>query len=93
MYKAIRKGYISSEYLAPANKGFEGLIKEFTKLETDGTYTITNCCAVAGLGGEKVYRDGSFEYYIGEPVIENDPKSVAPFIWAAIENEKQNKQK
>ena len=93
LYKAIRKGYISSEYLAPANKGFEGLIKEFTKLETDGTYTITNCCAVAGLGGEKVYRDGSFEYYIGEPVIENDPKSVAPFIWAAIENEKQKKQK
>ena len=93
LYKAIRKGYISSEYLASANKGFEGLIKEFTKLETDGTYTITNCCAVAGLGGEKVYRDGSFEYYIGEPVIENDPKSVAPFIWAAIENEKQKKQK
>lgn len=32
-------------------------------------YTITNCCAVAGLGG-KGNRDGSFAYYIGEPVIE-----------------------
>lgn len=92
LYKAIRKGYISPEYLAQANKGFEGLIREFTKLAPDDTYTITNCCSVAGLGGEKVYRDGSFEYYISEPVIENDPKSVASFIWAAIENEKQNKQ-
>jgi unsaturated rhamnogalacturonyl hydrolase len=46
---------------------------------------------VAGLGGDKVYRDGSFEYYISEPVIENDPKSVGPFILASIEFEKLNK--
>ena len=56
----------------------------------DGSYTITNCCAVAGLGGEPVYRDGSYEYYISEPVIENDPKSVGSFILAAIEYEKLN---
>ena len=50
---------------------------------------MTNCCAVAGLGGDsKRYRDGSFEYYISEPVIENDPKSVGSFILAAIEYEK-----
>lgn len=63
-------------------------MNEFLKKEDDGTYSITNCCAVAGLGGEKTYRDGSFKYYIGEPVILNDPKSVAPFIWAAIGHEK-----
>nr|MDC1725209.1 glycoside hydrolase family 88 protein [Phocaeicola vulgatus] len=40
-----------------------------------------------GLGG-KGNRDGSFAYYIGEPVIENDPKSVGSFILAAIEYEK-----
>ena len=37
---------------------------EFIKEEPDGSYTITNCCAVAGLGG-KGNRDGSFAYYIG----------------------------
>lgn len=88
LYKAMNKGYISGEYKAAADKGFGGLVKEFIKKEADGTYTITNCCAVAGLGGEKVYRDGSFEYYISEPVIENDPKSVPTFIWAAMEHEK-----
>ena len=63
--------------------------KTFTRLEEDGSYTITNCCAVAGLGGDsKRYRDGSFEYYISEPIIENDPKSVGSFILAAIEYEK-----
>jgi len=88
LYSAINKGYISADYKVAADKGFSGLVKEFVKKEDNGTYSITNCCAVAGLGGEKTYRDGSFEYYIGEPVILNDPKSVAPFIWAAIEHEK-----
>ena len=67
--KAVNKGYISSEYKMAAERGFNGLIKQF------------------GLGG-KGNRDGSFAYYIGEPVIENDPKSVGSFILAAIEYEK-----
>lgn len=90
LYKAIDKGYITPDFKETADKGFNGLVKEFIKKEEDGSYTITNCCAVAGLGGEPRYRDGSFEYYISEPVIVNDPKSVAPFIWAAIGNEKAN---
>jgi len=86
--KSINKGYIAKSYTTPTTKAFNGLIKTFIKNEADGTITITNCCSVAGLGGDKVYRDGSFEYYIGEPVIENDPKSVGPFILASIQFEK-----
>jgi len=89
--KSINKGYIAKSYVAPTTKAFNGLIKTFIKNEADGTITITNCCSVAGLGGDKVYRDGSFEYYIGEPVIENDPKSVGPFILASIQFEKLKK--
>ena len=63
--KAINKGYIGNEYIEPTQKAFDGMVKTFTRLEEDGSYTITNCCAVAGLGGDsKRYRDGSFEYYI-----------------------------
>jgi unsaturated rhamnogalacturonyl hydrolase len=69
-------------------KGFDGIIKNFIKEENNGTISITNCCAVAGLGGENKYRDGSFDYYINEPIIENDPKSIGAFILAAIEYEK-----
>lgn len=87
--KAVNKGYIGNEYIAPVQKAFDGMTKQFTRLEEDGSYTITNCCAVAGLGGNAgKYRDGSFTYYIGEPIIENDPKSVGSFILAAIEYEK-----
>jgi alpha-L-fucosidase 2 len=86
--KAVDKGYIGAKYKAVAGKGFEGILKQFIKEESNGTYTLTNCCAVAGLGGSGRYRDGSFEYYIGEPVIENDPKAIAPFIWAGMTNNK-----
>jgi unsaturated rhamnogalacturonyl hydrolase len=86
--KALNGGYIGNEYTVLVKKAFKGMVKEFIKENADGTYTITNCCSVAGLGGDKRYRDGSFEYYISEPVVENDPKSTGSFILAAIEYEK-----
>jgi unsaturated rhamnogalacturonyl hydrolase len=36
------------------------------------------------LGGTP-YRDGSFEYYINEKIVDNDTKGVGPFILAALE--------
>ena len=32
-------------------------------------------------------RDGSYEYYLSEPVRDNDAKGVGPFIWASLEME------
>jgi unsaturated rhamnogalacturonyl hydrolase len=39
------------------------------------------------LGGDP-YRDGSFEYYISEPVVTNDYKGFGPFIMASVEIER-----
>ena len=50
----------------------------------DGTFSLTQCCAVGGLGGNK-YRDGSFEYYIGERVRDNDGKGSGIFIMGCWE--------
>jgi unsaturated rhamnogalacturonyl hydrolase len=58
------------------------------KHNSDGTISLTHCCAVAGLGGNP-YRDGSYEYYIKETVRDNDPKGVGPFIMAALEYNKR----
>jgi unsaturated rhamnogalacturonyl hydrolase len=41
-------------------------------------------CAVAGLGNVP-YRDGSYEYYLSEPVVANDPKGVGAFLLALSE--------
>lgn len=88
LYKGVRMGYLDPQFSEAAGKAFDGMLQQFIREEADGTISITHCCAVAGLGGEKRYRDGTFEYYISEPVIENDPKSTGSFILAAIEAEK-----
>lgn len=84
LLKAVRKGYISKDYKAVATKGYEGVVKNLIKKNSDGTISLTNCCSVAGLGGNP-YRSGSYDYYIHEPVRDNDPKGVGPFIMASIE--------
>ncbi len=87
--KAIRKGYLDQIYYPSAKKGYDGLIATFIKVEPNGLVTLTRNCRGAGLGGDP-YRDGSFEYYISEPIIDNDLKGVGPFIMASVEMEELN---
>ena len=84
LLKATRKGYISNDYKAVALKAYSGILENLIKNNNDGTISLTKCCSVAGLGGNP-YRDGSYEYYIKEPVRDNDPKGVGPFILASLE--------
>lgn len=81
--KARLNGYIDSSYTEVLNKGYQGILDQFIKENEDGTVSLTNVCAVAGLGGNP-YRDGSYEYYVGEPKRDNDPKGVGPFMMAAL---------
>lgn len=82
--KAVNKGYIDAKYRAVAEKAFKGLKDKLLVENTDGTLTLTRCCQVGGLGGHP-YRDGSFEYYIGEKMRDNDAKATGPFIMGCIE--------
>ncbi|HZL11964.1 MAG TPA: glycoside hydrolase family 88 protein [Prolixibacteraceae bacterium] len=84
LLKATRKGYISNDYKSTAVKAYNGILENLIKNKDDGTISLTKCCSVAGLGGNP-YRYGSFEYYINEPVRDNDPKGVGPFIMASLE--------
>ena len=88
LFKAINNGYIEvDKYKSAARKAYKGILNNFIKEESDGTISITNVCAVAGLGGDPK-RDGSYEYYVSEPVRENDPKAIGPFIMASLEMNK-----
>jgi unsaturated rhamnogalacturonyl hydrolase len=46
-------------------------------------------CGVAGLGNVP-YRDGSYEYYLSEPVVMNDPKGVGALFMALSEGLQRN---
>ena len=97
LLKGYRKGYLSEEYLKAGVKAYNGILKQFIKVNADKTISLTRCCAVSGLGpGPGPYvkkpnykRDGSFEYYMSEPIRDNDAKGVGPFIWASLEMEQK----
>ena len=40
-----------------------------------------------GTVNENQKRDGSYDYYLSEPIRDNDAKGVGPFIWASLEME------
>jgi unsaturated rhamnogalacturonyl hydrolase len=82
--KGAQKGYLPKSYLKTGQKLYKQFVKTFIVKNGDGTISVTNCCAVAGLGGDKNYRDGSYEYYLSEPVRHNDPKTVAPFMMVSV---------
>jgi len=83
--KGVRKGYLPAAKIAIAKKGYDGIIKRFIK-EENGQTNLYGTVKVSGLGGSP-YRDGSFTYYMSEPVIVNDPKGIGAFILAATEME------
>lgn len=82
--KAVNKGYIDQKYKGVAEKAYNGLMSELIVSNDDGTLSLTQCCAVGGLGGNP-YRDGSFEYYINERIRDNDAKGTGPFILGCLE--------
>jgi len=89
LLKGVRKGYLDASFKAAGIKAYEGIIKEFINVNADKTISLTKCCSVSGLGPDKSpNRDGSFEYYMSEPIRDNDAKGVGPFVWASLEMEK-----
>ena len=107
MLKASRLGYVGEKYQKAAIRAYQGMIDHFIRVNADKTISLTNCCAVAGLGPaaipevvealkrinpkgavkENRRRDGSFAYYLSEPVRDDDGKGIGPFIWASLEME------
>lgn len=82
--KGVRKGYLPEEFFQFAIKAFEGIVNELIQVDVDGEVHITQVCGSAGLGGNP-YRDGSFDYYINEPIKIDNLHGTAPFILAANE--------
>ena len=81
MMKGARIGVLGEEYRTLGKATFDGICERYLGFDQDGNLNLGGICLVAGLGPESnKRRDGSYEYYISEPVVENDAKGVAPFI-------------
>jgi len=85
--KGVRLGYLDSTYVPAIQKGYQGILDQFIDVSDNGWVNLNGIVSVGGLGGTP-YRDGSFEYYISEPVVANDYKGFGPFIMASLEIER-----
>jgi len=90
--KGAHQGYLPDSYLRVAEKGYRGMLNQFVDTKSDGLVDYKGTVSVAGLGGNP-YRDGSYEYYLSEKVVTNDPKGFGAFLIAVTEMEKASPKK
>jgi unsaturated rhamnogalacturonyl hydrolase len=90
--RSVNKGYISPAYRTAVQKGYAGLLKEFVVKDAEGRTHFTKTVAVGGLGGSP-NRNGSYDYYMSEPIRSDDFKGIGPFMLAALEMEQLNAKK
>jgi len=83
--KGARLGMLDAKYAEVGAKIFLSICKRYLS-ETDGKLNLGGICLVAGLGPENNRRrDGTYAYYISEPIVENDAKGLAPFLMCYTE--------
>ena len=84
--KGVRLNILPERYQKIGIDIFNGTCDKYLSEKPDGDLNVGGICLVAGLGPEKdLRRDGTYEYYISEPIVENDAKGVGPLIMAYTE--------
>ncbi|MBS5063270.1 MAG: glycoside hydrolase family 88 protein [Hungatella hathewayi] len=81
--KSVRLGFLDETYFAYGKKAFDGICEKYLS-EKNGELQLDGICLVAGLGNREM-REGTFDYYMREPIVKNEAKGVAPLILAYIE--------
>ncbi|MDO5415975.1 MAG: glycoside hydrolase family 88 protein [Lachnospiraceae bacterium] len=81
--KSVRIGLLDESYFRYGEKAFDGICRTYLS-EENGELQLGGICLVAGLGNKEM-REGTFDYYMREPIVKNEAKGVAPLILAYIE--------
>ena len=81
--KSVRLGFLEERYFQYGRKAFDGICSTYLS-EENGELQLDGICLVAGLGNKEM-REGTFDYYMREPIVKNEAKGVAPLILAYIE--------
>lgn len=76
LMKGVRIGVLDAAAGEVGAQALASIIQ--TRLEPN---ELSGICGVAGLGNTP-YRDGSYDYYIGEKQVPNDPKGVGALMMA-----------
>lgn len=83
--KASRLNVLDKSFKNKGKEIFDSICKNYLNNE-NGILELGNICLVSGLGpSDNKRRNGTFEYYISEPIVKNDAKGVAPFVMTYVE--------
>ncbi|HHX68279.1 MAG: glycoside hydrolase family 88 protein [Miniphocaeibacter sp.] len=93
--KGARLGYLPKEYFEKGKRILNSVVNNKLVKEND-EYILKDICLIAGLGGmpgmgDYKIRDGKYEYYISEPIVENDAKGISTLVYAYSELIRENK--
>ncbi len=83
MAKAVRLGFIDEKYLENAKKGYNSLI-EAIEIRENGEYVLTKICTGTCI------EEGTYEFYINRPRVENDMHGSGAFLHVCAEMNKVN---
>lgn len=89
LMKGARLGYLTKNYFDFGAEILNSVV-EHKLMKSDTGYVLKDICLVAGLGGMPGHgsykiRDGSYDYYISEPIVANDAKGISPLVFAYAE--------
>ena len=85
MLKGARLGWLDESLAKLGRKTFDGILDRYMTMDGEDV-ELGGICLVAGLGpANDLRRDGSYGYYISEPVVKNDAKGVAPLVMCYTE--------
>lgn len=83
--KGARIGIFDRSYAVKGETIFDGVCKKYL-ITKDGDFTLGGTCVYSGLGpDDNRKRNGTYEYYISEPVVYDDPVGLSSFFLAFTE--------
>ena len=90
--KSVSLGFVDKGKFAPVlQKAYQGILREFITITNQGLVNLNKVCQMASLGGDDIH-DGSFVYYISEPIVSNDRRGFGALIRLCALMESQGNQ-
>ena len=84
LFKGVRLGYLPDSYAQYAEKAINGICDKSILIQAQATTSSGGICLVEVLAARTEDR-GTYEYYMSEPIVEDDAKGVGPFLLAYTE--------
>lgn len=86
--KGVRHHYLPQACFVVAQRAYLGILTQFIQIDDASHVHLTHTCRSAGLGGTP-YRDGSYAYYVSEPIVTDNHHGVGAFLLASVEMEQR----